>query len=180
MSTYMYLDSNFRSNISELPSNYVITVGQGNLWSNLPKDLNDGVTSWTKTIVEVVDVTLETYYIYPRPIIRLNVFDLTQLDSSTINSLNSLDSFRFLLKENYNNFGWRSYYSTMAIPMSFNSKSTYQINITDIENKNPLDITRSIITLKLTPIERFNDIKYKDIIFKNESINYYSHQKPHN
>lgn len=178
MSTYMYLDSNFRTNILDSPSNYIISVSQGNLWSNLPKDLNDGVTSWTKTVVEIVDVTLETYYMYPRPIMRLNVFDLMQTDNSTINSLNILDSFRFVLKEDYNNFGWRSYNSTMAIPMSFNSKSSYQINITDIENKNPIDITRSIITLRLTPIERFN-FKYKDIIFKNESLEFYNHQKPH-
>lgn len=178
MSTYMYLDSNFRANISDSPSNYVITVAQGNLWPSLPKDLNDGVTSWTKTVVEVIDVTLKTCFMYPRPIMRLNVYDLTQTDNFTVNSLNSLDSFRFVLKENYNNFGWRSYNSTMEIPMAFNSKSTYQINITDIENTNPTDITRSIVTLKLTPIERFN-IKYKDIIFKNESIDFYNRQKSH-
>lgn len=173
MSTYMYLDSNFRSNASDLPTNYIVSVVQGNMWSAIPKDLNDGISTWSKTMVEVLDITLETYYIYPRPIMKFNIVDLGQFDNSTINSLNSSDSFRFVLNECYNNFGWRKYNSKIEQPMNFKSKSSYKIDITDIDNNYPVDITRSIITLKLTPIERFN-IKYKDLIFKDASLAYYN------
>ena len=169
----MYLDSNFRSDQNDPPTNYIISVGQGNLWSALPKDVNDGISSWSKTIVEVLDITMETFYIYPRPIIKFNIVDLVQFDTSTVNSLDPSDSFRFSLNEHYNNFGWRKYNCDFKVPMKFKSKSTYKIELTDMNNVYPIDVTRTIITLKLTPIERFN-IKYKDITFKEESLKYYN------
>ena len=173
MSTYLYLDSNFRSNLNDSPTNYTISISQGNMWSALPKDINDGISSWSKTVIEIEDITLETFYIYPRPIMKFNVYDLGQFDNTTVNSLNPLDSFRFVVKENYNSFGWRSYNSNMAIPMTFKSKSTYKIDLMDINNTYPNDITRSIITIKMTPLERYN-IKYKDIPYKNASLAFYS------
>lgn len=171
----MYLDSKFKLDKNESPVNYSITTAQSNIWSAIPKDLNDDINSWTKTIVEVVDITLETYYIYPRPIMKLNVFDTAKSDNSLVNSLNSNDTFRFVVFENYNQFGFRRYASDMAIPMLFSSRSSYKIELTDVDNNFPNDISRSIITLKLTPVERFN-IKYKDINYKNSALTFFNKQ----
>lgn len=174
MSTYMYLDSNYRINLNETATNYIITPTQGSRWSAVPKDLSDNVTNWTKTIVEIDNITLESLYIYSRPILKLNFYDLSQTDNSLMNSLDINDNFRFLLQQQSNNLEWKSYTSNTSQAMLLSSNSTYKITLKDIDNNELNDVTRSLITIKLTPIERYN-IKYKDIIFKEKSIYYYDH-----
>lgn len=142
MSTFIYLDSEFRYDKTEPATFFNINTDQTTNWPLNPRTINNVFpTMYNQQLdfLSKIDL-LDLFILYDgkpsEPFLKIVFYNIEYNDSFLVNTLDDQNDIKFIARQykDYGN-GWFRYTSEMCQTMRFKRKGTFVLKIIDKDNK---------------------------------------------